>query len=72
MQGLLQLVEDGFKADASSFKPGYTKALEKYIHNKFLGCTLKANPHIESRVKLLKRQYSAIKDMLGPGASGFG
>jgi hypothetical protein len=72
VQGLLKLVDDGWKADAGSFKPGYTKVLEKYIHNKFPGCTLKANPHIESRVKRLKSQYSAIKDMLGPSASGFG
>ncbi|GAU43673.1 hypothetical protein TSUD_302360 [Trifolium subterraneum] len=72
VQGLLKLVDDGWKADAGSFKPGYTKVLEKYIHNKFPGCTLRANPHIESRVKRLKSQYSAIKDMLGPSASGFG
>ncbi|CAJ2671348.1 unnamed protein product [Trifolium pratense] len=72
VQGLLKLVDDGWKADAGSFKPGYTKVLEKYILNKFPGCTLKANPHIESRVKRLKSQYSAIKDMLGPSASGFG
>ncbi|XP_024639770.1 uncharacterized protein [Medicago truncatula] len=72
VEGLLKIVDEGWKADANSFKPGYTKALEKYIHSKFPGCTLKATPHIESRVKLLKRQYSAIKDMLGPGASGFG
>lgn len=72
MEGLLKLLDEGWKADANSFKPGYTKALEKYIHNKFPSCTLKATPHIKSRVKLLKRQYSAIKDMLGPGASGFG
>jgi len=55
VEGLLKLVDEGWKADANSFKPGYTKALEKYIHNKFPDCTLKATPHIESRVILLKR-----------------
>lgn len=72
VHGLLQLVDDGWKADAGSFKPGYTKVLEKYLKSKILNCTLKANPHIESRVKRLKAQYVAIKDMLGPNASGFG
>ncbi|KAI5411880.1 hypothetical protein KIW84_056807 [Lathyrus oleraceus] len=69
-KGLLQLLDDGWKADAGTFKPGYTKVLEKYLHGKNPNCTLKANPHIESRVKRLKSQYSAIKDMMG--ASGFG
>ncbi|XVF65852.1 hypothetical protein PTKIN_Ptkin09bG0284300 [Pterospermum kingtungense] len=32
---------------------------------------IKAEPHIESRIRLLKRQYSAISDMLNLG-SGFG
>ncbi|XLU75151.1 hypothetical protein S245_034204, partial [Arachis hypogaea] len=31
-----------------------------------------ANPHIESRVKLLKRQYFAIVEMMGTAGSGFG
>ncbi|XP_058741493.1 uncharacterized protein LOC131613871 [Vicia villosa] len=72
VQGLLKLVDDGWKADAGSFKPGYTKVLEKYIHDKFPNCTIKANPHIESRVKRLKTKYSAIRGMLSPSANGFG
>ncbi|KAK8482303.1 hypothetical protein V6N11_047134 [Hibiscus sabdariffa] len=32
---------------------------------------IRANPHIESRVKLLKRQYNALSEMLNIG-SGFG
>ncbi|XLU41703.1 hypothetical protein S245_036517, partial [Arachis hypogaea] len=31
-----------------------------------------ANPHIESRVKLLKRQYFTIVEMMGTTGSGFG
>ncbi|XP_058777088.1 uncharacterized protein LOC131651440 [Vicia villosa] len=72
VEGLLQLVDDGWKEDAGTFKPRYTKVLEKYLHKKKPKCTLKANPHIESIVKRLKSQYSAIKDMMGPSASGFG
>ncbi|RHN64170.1 hypothetical protein MtrunA17_Chr4g0066191 [Medicago truncatula] len=34
VQGLLQLVDDGWKADAGTFKPGYTKVLERYLLKK--------------------------------------
>ena len=45
---LLQLVENShWKADAGSFRPGYAKQLEKYLHEKIPNCTLKASPHIE-------------------------
>ena len=54
------------------FKSGYLKELEKMLEVKMPGCGLKASPHIESRVKLLKKQYGAIVEMLGPRASGFG
>lgn len=70
--GLLQLVDDGWKADANSFKPGYTKVLEKHLQTKIPDCKLKASPHIESRVKHIKKQYFAIKYMFVPSASGFG
>lgn len=72
VEGLLQLVDYGWKADGGTFKPGYTKELERDICKKIPNCTLKATLHIESRVKLLKRQYGAIKEMLSPNASSFG
>ncbi|RYR72950.1 hypothetical protein Ahy_A02g007178 [Arachis hypogaea] len=34
------------------------------FHEKIPGCDLKANPHIKSRVKLLKRQYFVIVEMM--------
>lgn len=71
VQSLLQLVVDGWKTDLGTFKPGYTKLLEKYLHTKIPNCTLKARPHIESRVKRLKTHYYAIKDMLCLSTSGF-
>ncbi|KAK2663366.1 hypothetical protein Ddye_001940 [Dipteronia dyeriana] len=42
------------------------------LSDKISGCGLKAQPHIDSCIKLLKKQYHAIPDMLGPSASGFG
>lgn len=56
--------------DNGTFKSGYAKQLEQWLHQKMPGCGLKASPHIESRVKHLKKQYGAIADMLK--ASGFG
>ncbi|KAK9705291.1 hypothetical protein RND81_07G045700 [Saponaria officinalis] len=39
---------------------------------KLPGCGNKAKPHIESRVKTLRKHYDAITEMLSPQASGFG
>ena len=41
------------------------------MNAKIPSCGLKAQPHIDSRVKMLKKQYNAIIEMLGPSASGF-
>ncbi|KAK3221144.1 hypothetical protein Dsin_015114 [Dipteronia sinensis] len=41
------------------------------MSDKIPGCGLRAQPHIDSRIKLLKKQYHAISEMLGPSASGF-
>ncbi|GMQ05445.1 hypothetical protein CsSME_00050467 [Camellia sinensis var. sinensis] len=42
-------------------------------HKKLPGCGIKAKPHIESRVKTLKRDTGTVFDMVnGVGCSGFG
>ncbi|QHO10572.1 uncharacterized protein DS421_15g490850 [Arachis hypogaea] len=69
---LVELATTSWKCDNGTFKSGYGKYLEKMLHEKIPGCDLKANPHIESRVKLLKRQYFAIVEMMGTAGSGFG
>lgn len=46
-----------------TFKTGYTYRLEKELKSNLPGSNLKASPHIEPRLKLLKRQYAAIIDM---------
>ncbi|XP_061354423.1 uncharacterized protein LOC133299038 [Gastrolobium bilobum] len=57
----------------NGFKPGFSGATEKLMHQRILGCTLRGIPHITSRVKLLKKQYNAIAEMIGPNSgSGFG
>ncbi|XP_061369959.1 uncharacterized protein LOC133312729 [Gastrolobium bilobum] len=57
----------------NGFRPGFPNHLEKLMHAKIPGCTLKGTPHITSRIKLLKKHYNAIAEMMGPnGGSGFG
>ncbi|XVF72578.1 hypothetical protein PTKIN_Ptkin12aG0132200 [Pterospermum kingtungense] len=72
VQCLHVLAEDPrWKGDNGTFKVGYLAQLEKMIETKLPEAQLKANPHIESRVKTLKKQYNAIFEMLTIG-SGFG
>ncbi|KAK1559181.1 hypothetical protein Q3G72_011561 [Acer saccharum] len=42
------------------------------MSNKIPGCELRVQPHIDSRIKLLKKQYHVISEMLGPSASELG
>lgn len=44
--------------------------LEKLVQSRIPNSPMKADPHIESRVKTLKKQYHVILEMLQ--ASGFG
>ncbi|PIN22938.1 hypothetical protein CDL12_04347 [Handroanthus impetiginosus] len=57
---LSEMCNAGWKRENGIFKNGYTTALERKLKAKLPGCNIKASPHIESRLKLLKRQYDAI------------
>ena len=73
VESLIELVtEGGWRADNGTFKSGYLQQLERLMEQKLPRYGLKSTPHIESRIKLLKRHYNAIVDMLGPNCSGFG
>ncbi|XP_061346331.1 uncharacterized protein LOC133291986 [Gastrolobium bilobum] len=57
----------------NGFNPGFSLAIEKLMHQRIPGCTLRGIPHITSRVKLLKKHYNAIAEMVGhTSGSGFG
>ncbi|KAK9665979.1 hypothetical protein RND81_14G150900 [Saponaria officinalis] len=70
MQDLLDL--GGWKADNGQFKNGAYAKIETLMEQKLPGSGKKAKPHIESRVKTLRKHYDAIVEMLSPQASGFG
>lgn len=63
ISALTELCKTGWKRDNNIFRSGYTTVLEKELKSKLPGCNLKASPHIESRLKTLKKHCDAITDM---------
>nr|XP_043607230.1 uncharacterized protein LOC122579181 [Erigeron canadensis] len=63
ISALTELCQSGWKRDNNSFRSGYTSVLEKELKSKLPGCNLKASPHIESRIKTLKKHCEAITNM---------
>ncbi|XP_031374651.1 uncharacterized protein LOC116189224 [Punica granatum] len=55
----------------TGFKSGYLLELEKMLLEKLSNCGIKARPHIESRLKTLKREWAIVYDMM-LNTSGFG
>ncbi|KAL6285899.1 hypothetical protein ACE6H2_010289 [Prunus campanulata] len=70
VEALNELCVGGYWKVDNGFRSGYLGQLEKAMEQKLPGCGLKAVPHIESRVKTLKKQTLAISDML-TNSSGF-
>ncbi|KAG6473458.1 hypothetical protein ZIOFF_067374 [Zingiber officinale] len=68
---LVELSKDSAWKSENEFRTGYLVHLEKLMAAKLPSSSLKATPHIESRYKLLKRQFHAITEMLNH-SSGFG
>ncbi|KAL6545616.1 hypothetical protein OROGR_009490 [Orobanche gracilis] len=61
-----------YKSD-NGFKPGFFNAVEQHLAISLPNSGIKAKPHIESRIKTLKSDWSAVHDMLAwNGTSGFG
>ena len=65
------MVDDSkWRGDNGTFKSRYLNQLEKMLQKELLESNIKVDPHIESRVRLLKRQYNTICEMITIG-SGF-
>ncbi|MFQ6656536.1 hypothetical protein Gotur_026589 [Gossypium turneri] len=61
-----------FNAD-TGFKADYLNKLEKMLEKALPNVMLKARPNIKSRIRLLKREWSIVYDMLnGQNNRGFG
>ncbi|KAK9117764.1 hypothetical protein Sjap_016711 [Stephania japonica] len=65
----------GFLRGDNGFKPGYLTHLEEALKTSCPASKIKARPHIESRIKTLKRDWFIVNDMIhgvNHSSSGFG
>ena len=73
-EALLTILEDivarGQRCNTSSFKSGTITMIERFLFNMCPQSGLKANPHIESKLKKWKKQYGIIYDMLNKSRFG--
>ncbi|XP_062190787.1 uncharacterized protein LOC133893711 [Phragmites australis] len=53
-----------YKVEGGGFKNCYSQGIESILSQKLPGRGIKASPHVDSRLKVMKRKYYAIKDML--------
>ncbi|GFY94963.1 hypothetical protein Acr_10g0003480 [Actinidia rufa] len=53
-----------WKLDCGQFKGGFYGVCEKKTIRAFPGTDLRANPHIESKIKMWRRQYNLLQDVL--------
>lgn len=70
LQSLLEMAHNPKWKSDNGFKSGYMSKLEEMILAKLPNCGLKAEPHIESRLKHWSEKYCAMAEMLS--TSGFG
>ncbi|GER34485.1 translationally-controlled tumor protein homolog [Striga asiatica] len=68
IQGLRDLVARGWKCD-NGFRNGYTTILEQHMQQMFPGTSIRAEPHISSKITVWKKNYGLLLGMLG--TSGF-
>ncbi|KAK1394572.1 hypothetical protein POM88_013628 [Heracleum sosnowskyi] len=63
IESLLELVNNGtYKAD-NGFKSGYLGFLESCMNVKLPSSGLKRKPHIDSRLKTLKKDFTTVYDL---------
>jgi hypothetical protein len=73
VQALLEHYNEGNDKQETRLQPGYFKILEVKLSRTLPNAGIKAKPHIESRLKTLKKDFQVIHAMLcGPDTSGFG
>ncbi|KAL2934389.1 hypothetical protein RDABS01_017508 [Bienertia sinuspersici] len=69
---LLEMQNSNWKCD-TGYKTGYQSHIEKKMLERFPYCGLKGKPHIESKIKILKRQLGYILEIQKQASgSGFG
>ncbi|XP_052621641.1 uncharacterized protein At2g29880 [Lactuca sativa] len=73
VEALVNMVNmGGYKAD-NGFKSGYLLHLENALKEKIPNSGILGKPHIESRIKTMKKDWQVVYDMVnGTNTSGFG
>ncbi|KAL0430569.1 UNVERIFIED_CONTAM: hypothetical protein Sradi_0682900 [Sesamum radiatum] len=69
INGLKHIINTGWKCE-NGFRPGFLAQLENYMLKHFPFCDLKADPHIQSKIHVWKKNYSLLASMMT--RSGFG
>ncbi|KAL8459976.1 hypothetical protein ACS0TY_031763 [Phlomoides rotata] len=70
IQCLTDIVSDGWKAE-NGFKAGFQRELEKGVRKLLPGTDIVANPHINSKIHVWKKEYSALSDVLSKSGIGW-
>ncbi|KAK4382576.1 hypothetical protein Sango_2860600 [Sesamum angolense] len=70
INGLKSLVSSGWKCD-NGFRNGYLAQLEAHLKRAFPQCDIKAEPHINSKLHVWKRQYSTLCSMMAKSGLGW-
>ncbi|CAA0808337.1 Unknown protein, partial [Striga hermonthica] len=66
---LKDIVNEGWRAD-NGFRQGYNFEIERRLKLKFPNCTIRADPHISSKIHVWRKNYVSVA--LIKGNSGFG
>ncbi|KAL8489386.1 hypothetical protein ACS0TY_025334 [Phlomoides rotata] len=67
---ITDIVNDGWKAE-NGFKAGFQRELEKGMRKRLPGTDIVANPHINSKIHVWKKEYSAFSDILSKSGIGW-
>ncbi|KZV28056.1 hypothetical protein F511_33109 [Dorcoceras hygrometricum] len=67
---LKDVITKGWKSE-NGFKSGYLNLLESAMQAAIPGCTLRGNPHINSKVHVWKKTYSTLVTLLGKSGVGW-
>ncbi|KAL8556493.1 hypothetical protein ACS0TY_004077 [Phlomoides rotata] len=70
VQCLSDIVSEGWKAD-NGFKAGIQRELEKGMRKLLPGTDIVANPHINSKLHVWKKDYEALSDLLSKSGIGW-
>ncbi|KAL8463053.1 hypothetical protein ACS0TY_033894 [Phlomoides rotata] len=69
IQCLISIVNDNWKAD-NGFKGGFQREREKGMRKILPGTDIVANPHINSKILVWKKEYGTLSDLLGKSGIG--